>query len=316
MSFLSAFCAPILSSTFTSPSPTHLLCYQSPITYFQLIRRRSRSNILKATAANTPPPDPSSTSPSPEVRQLSLLAIPMTSGADVLFPGGNQLLTVDAERALSLVEENPPEFAFVCVDAWGNTDTVATLAVVDDLQIGGENPQATLLCTGISRLKLLEIDENRTKALVHPFYDETPNEHDITTLEKLEEKLISTMTNIVTLSIKVSDTADQQKQIALADTLKRVEAFCGKCEEEERKSLLQHWILELEPHRRREILSFVVIDLVSVSFMDRKGLLRSTNTSTRLQEAIKSLEPFVKELAAKGAIVSALGRDSTEDTEE
>ena len=313
MSFSSAFCiSTTFSSSFTSRSQQiNLLCDHMAITHFQLIKRRSGCNILKATTANTPSSDSSS-----ETRQLSLLAIPMTSGADVLFPGGNQLLTIDAEKALSLVEKTPPEFAFVCVDAWGNTDSIGTLAVVDDLQIGGENPQATLLCTGISRVKLLEIDENRTKAVVHPFYDETPNEHDITSLEQLEEKLISTMTNIVTLSIKVSDTSDQQKQIALADTLKRVEAFCGKCEEEERKDLLQHWILTLEAHRRREILSFIVIDLVSVSFMDRKGLLRSTNTCTRLQEAIKCLEPFVKELAAKGAIVSALGRDIIQDKEE
>eukprot|EP00175_Furcellaria_lumbricalis_P001164 FN607892.1.p1 GENE.FN607892.1~~FN607892.1.p1 ORF type:complete len:50 (+),score=13.34 FN607892.1:1-150(+) len=39
----------------------------------------------------------------------------------------------------------------------------------------------------------------------------------------------------------------------------------------------------------------------------------STNTANRLAEALRCLQPFVKELAAKGAIVSALGNIISED---
>lgn len=237
----------------------------------------------------------------------------MTSGADILFPGGSQLLDVGSDEALRLLRDvaelQPPEFAYISINAWGDPGNVGTLAVIDDVQLIGFEEKATLLCTGISRFRVLHLAEDMKRARVEIFHDDHPRPEEKVDLNQLEEKVVATMTDIVQLSIKISAERDESRHTALTETLKRVEAFCGKCDEQESRKLLQHWIVELSPHLRTELLSFIVIDLLSISFMDRKNLMLSTNTGNRLAEALRCLHPFVKELAAKGAIISALGKD-------
>lgn len=246
-----------------------------------------------------------------EVLDVDLVAIPMTTGGDVLFPGGSQLLSLgagDADRVLRAVAgKEPPQFAYLPVSAWGEPSQVGTMAVVDDMQMHVEAEESSLLCTGVSRFRVVHLSADMHTARVELFWDDEPPEEAVEELEQLENQLIETMKQIVRLSIKLSEGSDEQRQTALSETLKRMQAFCGEVEEEEGKKLLQHWILELGPKLRRELLSFIVIDLVSISFMDRRNLMMSTNTANRLAEALRCLEPFVKELAAKGAIVSALG---------
>lgn len=245
---------------------------------------------------------------------MSLLAIPMTAGGDVLFPGGSQMLSLGSPEAMRMLQavadREPPEFAYLPVDAWGAPATVGTMAVLDDLALAADT--ATLLCTGVTRFRVVHLADDLSRARVELFHDDEPRAEEAAELERLESRLVETMTQIVRLSIKVSEAQDEARQRALAATLKRVEAFCGNCEEEEARKLLQHWIFDLSPQLRRELLSFVVIDLVSISFMDRRGLMMSTNTANRFAEALRCLEPYVKELAAKGAIVSALGRNDAE----
>lgn len=249
------------------------------------------------------------------VKDVKLLAIPMTQGGDVLFPGGNQLISLSGEQAgrvlRTVADHDPPEFAYLPVNAWGDPAPVGTIAVVDDLQLNANLDDARLLCTGVKRFRILQLDEGMESARVQIFHDHDPTEKELNELPMLEQQLVETMTQIVRLSIKVSDADDEARQIALAETLKRVEAFCGNCEDREARKLLQHWILALSPQLRRELLSFVVIDLVSVSFMDRRNHIVSTNTADRLAEALRCLQPFVKELAAKGAIVTALGKNKS-----
>ncbi|CAN8074099.1 unnamed protein product [Agarophyton chilense] len=279
-------------------------CHQSQT--YPPHHRRPRSAHLNIQACA------SRAQPSQEhVRNLCVLALPMTSGADVIFPGGSQLLSLShesADRLLRTVCENtPPEFVYVCVNAWGDPGPVGTLCLVDDVHIDPEQEKATLLCTGVSRLRILHLDEHMCNARVQNFNDDDPTPDVLETISEKEQCLVSTMTQIVQLSIKISEGKDEHQR-ALTDTLQRVRAFCGQMNEEESRKLLQPWILQLSPQLRRELFSFIVTDLLSVSFMDRKNMLLSTDTGERLERALQGLEPYVKELAAKGAIVSALGQ--------
>ncbi len=131
---------------------------------------------------------------------------------------------------------------------------------------------------------------------------------------------MESMKEIVRISIKLSGAEnDAGKESALEETLKRVEAFCTSSEAEdpekvlEENPMMQHWVVGLEDDRRREILGFIVIDLLSLSYMARRSVLLSTDTKARLKQAKDSLEPFIKELAAKGAILSALGHKESGD---
>lgn len=237
----------------------------------------------------------------------------MTSGNDILFPGCSQLLTLDddtAQRLLREVSENePPEFAYMTVSAWGDPGPVGTVAIIDDIQYYPAQKTADLLCTGVTRFNAIHHDGDLTKVRVETFHDDVPTDEDLKEIISLEERVVAAMTDIVTLSIKISDDKDETRQRALNETLRRVEAFCGK---KDGRELLQHWILELSPTLRRELLSFIVIDLLSISFMDRRSLMQSTSTENRLSEALRGLDPFIRELAAKGAIVGALGKENPE----
>ncbi|PXF44593.1 hypothetical protein BWQ96_05670 [Gracilariopsis chorda] len=302
------------------PFLSHLRSHRSllsPRNRFQATHRRPRTpNVQPLSNAQSPHPHPSQPQPSQpqptDVRNLTVVALPMTSGADLIFPGASQLLSLPAETAHRLLrtvcDSDPPEFAYMCLNAWGDPSEVATLCVIDDVHISPADEKSTLLCTGISRLHILNIDEKMHNARAQLFYDEPPKEDQLAAITRLEEQLISTMTQIVQLSIKISEGQDEHQR-ALADTLQRVRAFCGQIGEEQSRKLLQPWILQLSPHLRREILSFIVIDLLSISFMDRRKLLNTTDTGHRLEHALRGLEPYVKELAAKGAIVSALGKE-------
>lgn len=287
-----------------------------------LSRSPSRSSSAPRRAVcthRTPPsqpPQPSPPAPAP-VRDLAVVALPMTSGADLIFPGASQLLSLPAPTAHRLLrtvcDSDSPEFAYMCLNAWGDASDVATLCVVDDVHIAPDDRHATLLCTGISRLHVLHVDQHMHHARVQPFHDQPPRDHQLALITRQEQQLISTMTQIVQLSIKISEGKDEHQR-ALADTLQRVRAFCGHTSEQHSRKLLQPWILQLSPNLRREIFSFIVVDLLSISFMDRRKLLNTTDTGLRLQHALQGLEPYVKELAAKGAIVSALGKEGEQTT--
>lgn len=238
----------------------------------------------------------------------------MTAGNDVLFPGGHQVLSLDedmAQRVLKEVaEREPPEFAYITLSAWGDPGTVGTIAVVDDFQYSPLN-QSTLVCSGIVRFRVLQLNESLTQAQIQIFHDDAPSEEQLDKVVELEKQLVATVKEIVTLSIKLRDDAEGTDQRALEEKLKRVEAFCNGSDD---GTAVDHWILELSPEIRRELLSFIVLDMLSVSFMDRRDILQSTDTSERIDAGLRGLEPHVRELAAKGAIVGALGRDDADDT--
>lgn len=239
----------------------------------------------------------------------------MTSGGDVLFPGATQQVTLSGDAAMKLLEDvcesDPPEFGHLSINAWGDPASIGTLAVVENVTLAGGD--ANLLCTGLKRFNVLHLAEDHASARVEMFHDVMPDCEEANRIEMLEKQLVDAMTEIVRLSIKLSDNADETKQQLLQQTLKKVEAFYSPentdASQSEDSTILKHWLLKLEPHRRREVLSFIVIDLLSISFMDRKKIMSSTDTAYRLREALTCLEPFVKDLAAKGAIVSALGRN-------
>lgn len=255
--------------------------------------------------------------PHESIRDMTLLAVPMTQGGDVLFPGGRHVMSLHgkemAVRLKHIAESEPPQFAYLPLNAWGDPAPVGTVAMLDDLELNEQMDEAKLLCTGVERFRVLHLGEGMKRARVEVFHDEPPLDAEEDELQNLEDTLMETMKQIVRLSIKISDVEDEAKQTALAQTLKRVEAFCGSQQDPNGRALLQHWIFDLSPQMRRELLSFVVIDLVSISFMDRRNLIMSTNTANRLSEALRCLQPFVKELAAKGAIVSALGNNTSDD---
>lgn len=238
--------------------------------------------------------------------------MPMTSGADVLFPGGSQVMSLSTEisqRLNTVCENDRPEFAYICINAWGDPGTVGTLAVIDELYEEPSKDKATLVCTGTSRFQIVHLDENMHNARVQILNDHEPKSDQLALINDLEQRLITTLTQIVQLSIKIAPEKEEQR-LALTDTLKRVRALYGEDGHEESRNLLRPWILQLSPNRRRELFSFIFVDLLGDSFMDRRRFLMGTDTGKRLFVALKGLEPYVKELAAKGAIVSALGMDT------
>lgn len=232
----------------------------------------------------------------------------MTAGNDVLFPGCAQVFSLgeeSAQRVLSqIVERDPPEFGYVTLNAWGDPATVGTIGVVNDFQYV-PNGESTMSCSGVARFRVEEIDADLTTAKLRVFFDEPPADDQLENIATLEDQLISALKDVVNLTIKISDDNDHTRQRALEETISRVESLV----KDDNGEQVDHWLLEMEPDRRREILSFIVIDLLDVSFMDRRSILESTNTADRLDTALKGLQPFIQELAAKGAIVGALGRD-------
>lgn len=259
-----------------------------------------------ASAADTGLPDEIES----PIRDLNLIALSMTAGNDVLFPGCCQSLTIDevtAKRVIAEIAElEPPEFGYITLNAWGDPAPVGTVAVIEDLKYKPTENSA-LICNGIARFRVLSISNNMTRARVEIFNDEIPVDNQLDHIIQLEQQLVTALRDIVKLTIKISDDGDTH-QHALEDILKRVESFC----EENNDEVPAHWIMKLGPDLRRELLSFLVVDMLSVSFMDRRGILESTDTAERLDAALKGLEPFVRELAAKGAIVGALGKDTPE----
>lgn len=242
--------------------------------------------------------------PRATIRDIPLVTVPMTSGGDVLFPGGMQQIMLNDQTASRLLEttlnSDPPEFAHIVINAWNEPGTVGTIATVEELSTSSN----VLHCTGLSRFRVLHLAEDYSSARVETFQDDPPEEHDLDKLQELEKELLQTMASIVSLSLKI---AGEDRQKALAETLRRVEAFCGMNDDD------RHWLQDLDPDRRRELLSFIVIDLLSISFMNRREILASTDTAERLEHAQKCLQPFVNELAAKGAIVSALGHEDSDN---
>lgn len=54
--------------------------------------------------------------------------------------------------------------------------------------------------------------------------------------------------------------------------------------------------------------------MVSVSSMDRRGILQSTDNTERLEAGLRGIHHYDRALAGKGAIMGALGRDNDDDT--
>lgn len=237
----------------------------------------------------------------------------MTAGNDVLFPGSHQVLSLEegmAQRVLKeIAKREPPEFAYITLSAWGDPGAVGTIALVEDFKYSPSG-QSVLVCSGVARFRVLQLNESLTQAKLQIFHDDSPSEEQLDKVVELETKLMATIKDIVALSIKLNDDAEGTRQRALEENLKRVEAFCNGSDDAD----IDHWILELSPDLRRELLSFIILDMLSVSFMDRRGILQSTDTFERLDAGLRGLEPYVRELAAKGAIVGALGRDDADDT--
>lgn len=256
----------------------------------------------------------------------------MTGGADVLFPGGSQLVRlVGNDAAVQSLREaslgDPPVFAFTTVDAWGAESTTGTLAVIDEMKIGNNVGDATVLCSGLGRWR-----RQSDGAGLMELWDDPPREEDEEELRLLDEVLVLSLMELVRLSIKLAGT-DPGKETALAETMKRMEALCEKVEAgnlgnsddddgdgdpvsvggaEEGTSvlMLQHWVgVRSDVNRRRELLGFITLDMMNLSFMARSSLLESMDTKLRLEQAKEALDPFLKELAAKAAIVSAFGSD-------
>lgn len=283
-------------------------------------RNGKRVKLPAPRACGTPPansspdsppgPPPASSDAAP--CDLPVLALPMTAGNDVLFPGCNQTLKIDhatAQRVLNdVLESETSEFAYVTLNAWNEPGTVGTIATVDDFQYV-PNGQSILRCSGVARFRLLEINETKSTARFKIFNDERPSEEQLQKSEQLEERLVSAIQDMVTLTLKISDDVNQTRQKALEETLGRVKALSAGGTDSD----VHHWILDLSPDLRRELLSFIFIDKLDVSFMDRRAILESTDTADRLDASLQGLEPLLNELAAKGAIIGALGRDNSSD---
>lgn len=239
------------------------------------------------------------------IRELPLVAVPMTQGGDVLFPGGTRVLRAKGEERKRL-ESLEGEVAYVPVDAWGEMVDVGTVALVGGKREMGE--EMTIVLMGRKRCWVGEGGEN---VKVEEFGDEHVGEDEEKILDNVEAEVVEKMKELVKLTIK---TSDRERGERLAEVLSMVE----KCWEErvgQEEGESGHWVMDVGKEQRRELLGFVVLDQVSMSFMERRKCVRDTNTHERLKKALEWLQPYVNELAAKGAIVSALGSsdDSSDD---
>lgn len=244
----------------------------------------------------------------------------------MLFPGGSQLVQVrNNEAGVQSLQEafllHPPVFAFATIDAWGSPSDVGTLAVIDEMRVGATEGDATVLCSGLGRWR------RGQSGRVEELWDDAAREGDEEKLKELDDRLVTSLMELVRLSIQVAG-LDVGKEMALEETMKRMQALVGSSGLDNDESgdedagdfesegggdgtsakVLQHWVdMRNDKSRRRELLSFITMDMMNLSFMDRMALLRGTDTMDRLRAAEEVLEPFVKELAAKAAIQTALG---------
>jgi ATP-dependent protease La (LON) substrate-binding domain len=259
-----------------------------------------------------------------DARVLPIVTAPMTGGADVLFPGGSQHTVLTGDHCVDVMRNvaaaDPPEFGFIPVDAWGAACEVGTLAVIEDLELCVDDPEVALVCSGIARFRVIELAADRKSATVALFHDDPVAERDVESVQALEESILSSLNHILRISIKIAGVEDAPKRFALLETMKRMDAFAlgGGTDPAQDMAdpnfrVLQHWMVGMDADRRRELLSFIILDLLSMSFMDRREVLMSTNTMERMQHAHHALQPYLKQLAAKGAIVSALG--TTQDSD-
>lgn len=270
----------------------------------------SRCKIVCDLSASSSPSSPTGETEQP----LPILALPMTAGNDILFPGCGRVLTLNeasAQRVLSEITENdPPEFGYITLNAWGDPAPVGTVAIIDDFQYVRDN-KSILSCSGVARFRINSINREFTEAKLQVFHDDIPSEDGLDSLVALEKQVISTMKDIISLTIKVTDDKNHTRQRSYEETMKRIESLVADGDVES----VQHWMLNMNPNFRREILSFIIIDLLDISYMDRCGILESTDTADRLDAALKGLQPFIRELAAKGAIIGALGRGEEESSD-
>lgn len=266
-------------------------------------------------------------------RELPVIALSMTAGNDILFPGCHQTLKLDDESHDDLlrylnIKENVSEFegceiefAYIPKNAWGDISDYGTIAIIEYYNVTDKQ----IICSGITRFHVTAISDDMKHAKIRIFQDDhIEEEEEIRNIERLEHDLISSMTDIVNLTLKINKGDDgvesNRTELALKETLKRMQLFYTQSNEGEDDEdgdgdddVERHWMMNVSSDLRRELLSFIVVDMLSVSYMDRKNILQNVRTDERLQLALDSLQPFVKELAAKGAIVGALGNNSSFD---
>lgn len=261
-------------------------------------------------------------------REIPIVSVSMTAGGEVLFPGTRLDVEVPLEAAMRASDAINSEFGYLPIDAWNVPSSVGTICVVDEFfsttdENNNSGEMVSLRAHGLERFRLVSLDDDRKTARIVPFSDTPTREEDMDAVADLEGKLVESMQEIVRLTMKIGgeNDMDETHQRALNETLRRVEAFClrdcsasstsTELESEPENvdiGILERWGSELNADQRREILSFAVLDLLNLSFMSRRSLMMAVDTRQRLEDAIEAVNPYLKQLAAKGAILSALGK--------
>ncbi|KAJ8902664.1 hypothetical protein NDN08_005984 [Rhodosorus marinus] len=153
-----------------------------------------------------------------------------------------------------------------------------------------------MTCLGMSRLKMLEVvSASPFLADVEPFSDE-PTEEDLFTTEK---ELLDTMSDVIQLSMKLT-VKDGDGQGTLNELDRVVESLRDP-------SKMAGATGALNSALRHETVSFLIADLIDQPIYERRRLLESRDTKERMEYTIGYLEAQRSELAAKAAVMDAVG---------
>lgn len=240
-------------------------------------------------------------------RQIAIVSVSMTAGGEVLFPGTRLDVEVSFEAAMRASDATNSEFGYLPIDAWNVPSSVGTLCVVDEFYSTsnyGDDDMVTFRANGLERFRLVHLDDDRKTATIIPFSDAPTAPEDMDTVVDLEKDLMESMQEIVRLTQKIGGSGDMDEthQRALNETLRRVKAVCAQNTSTSSSDLeiepengdadvdmVERWGGELSSDKRREILSFVVLDLLNLSFMSRRSLMMGVDTRQRLEDALEAL---------------------------
>lgn len=313
--------------------------------YFCRARYYQRTPIFCASDNGLQPANDNEVQPTsddelqPEI-SLPCLTVPVASGASVVFPGIMFFTEVSDSRGHDWYQvvdnQGDGRLLLLAMDAWGEPANVGCIAKIRRI-LKGDAQRCTILFAALERFRVQGIDVqpalglgpfkyNVGRAWGSVFYDEEeenrPGQPRMNEgLDMMEARLLETMRSFLKLMLKNNKTHGSFPHFLLNNIQVCLEELDGA---KQRPDLLGGGSLDVlagvetgfdwtqylrsqSPHRLREIVSFMGLDLLDWSFMERKSLIASRNVRERLRLAQDSLEYETQRLAAKSAIVDAIG---------
>eukprot|EP00188_Purpureofilum_apyrenoidigerum_P002458 Plantae.Rhodophyta-Purpureofilum_apyrenoidigerum.ctg25262.p1 GENE.Plantae.Rhodophyta-Purpureofilum_apyrenoidigerum.ctg25262~~Plantae.Rhodophyta-Purpureofilum_apyrenoidigerum.ctg25262.p1 ORF type:complete len:281 (+),score=50.21 Plantae.Rhodophyta-Purpureofilum_apyrenoidigerum.ctg25262:92-934(+) len=239
-----------------------------------------------------------------EARRMLIVAAALSSGSDVLFPGAFAKVVLDDKKTIEAVEkldQAQPVIGHFFVETSNQVSKIGTrAAVVDTNYVSSESssPKVELTCLGMSRLEMIDVVEREPfVALVKP-YDDLPTPEDLT---PVQDELLRTISDVISLSFKL--TVGEGKS---TDTLTELNNVVESLKDPQRYKE-RYEKFNPRSNTRLETVSFLIADLLDQPIYERRRLLESKDTRDRMEYTTGYLEAQRAELAAKVAVMDAVG---------